>query len=65
MVNVVAWKSSSGAPFFTFPFRAAFIFLTTIQIVLIFSALRLPVRIEYGRDVKQDAGQEVIEAVSD
>jgi EmrB/QacA subfamily drug resistance transporter len=62
---VIEWKASDGARFFEFPFSAAFLFLLAMQVLLFFSSLRLPLRIEHGHDVNLDVGQETFEAVAD
>jgi EmrB/QacA subfamily drug resistance transporter len=62
---VIEWKAPGGGQFFAFPFSAAFLFLTAVQVLLFFAALRLPIRIEDGHDVRQDAGQEAFEAFAD
>lgn len=42
---VIDWKGANGARFFHFPLSAAFLFLTTLQGLLVLSAFRLPMRI--------------------
>jgi len=62
---VIDWKASSGTRFFQFPSSAAFVFLTVLQILLLLSALRLPLWIEHGQDVNSGARREALEALAD
>jgi len=62
---VIDWKASSGTRFFQFPSSAAFVFLTVLQVLLLLSALRLPLWIEHGQDVNPGARREALEALAD
>ena len=62
---VIDWKASNGMRFFQFPFSAAFLFLAVLQVLLLLSALRLPVRIEPDTNLKPEPVRETIEAIAD
>jgi EmrB/QacA subfamily drug resistance transporter len=62
---VIDWKASNGMRFFQFPFSAAFLFVTVLQVLLLLSALRLPLRIEHASDLKLEPVTEAIEVLAD
>jgi EmrB/QacA subfamily drug resistance transporter len=62
---LIAWKSPTGTPFFHFPLSAAFTFLVALQILLLLSSLRLPLRIDHPPNAHIEEGKEALEAVAD
>ena len=62
---VVEWKAPNGSHLFRFPFSAAFILLTAVQVFLFFAAMRLPLHLEHGDDVTQEAAQDSFEVFAE